>query len=237
MRWYVAVVAVLWLAAPADAQSTYVGASLVYDLARFSKVDVDNDFARVAIPPSSMDGEALGFNVKIGRALGERWGVELEFARSGKFEQRSRPFAIPALPVVIPATPLPGLPTVFPPIPIFEFELETEQRYSSVAALLWVRQEIGDRVELAYLGGVAFNRSEIEQEFRFIDTRLIQGASFLAPESETVEHGVGPVIGLEADIKVGEHAALTTGVRLHGANVSERNGWLIRPLVGLRWRF
>lgn len=232
MRWCVAVLFLLTLATPAAAQSTYVGASLVGDIARFSKVEVDDDFPRTLTPPPSIDGEALGFNVKVGRALGERWGVEVEFARSGEIESRSRSFAIPALPR-LPA--LPELP-ILPPFPNFEFEIETEQQHSSFAALVWLRQEIGDRIELAYLGGVAFNRAEIEQEVRLTDTRLIQ-LSFVAPDYTTIEHGVGPAVGLEADIKVGDHAALTAGVRVHGANVSGRNGWLIRPLIGLRWRF
>jgi hypothetical protein len=224
----VAVLSVLFLAAPADAHSTYVGASLVYDVGRFSKIDFDDDFPS-AVP--SVDGEAFGFNVKVGRALAERWGVEVEFARSGEIENRTRQFAIP-LP-----RPLPNVPSILPPFPDFEFELETEQQHTSVAALVWWRQAIGDRVELAYLGGVAFNRVEIEQDFRVSDPRLVQWASVVAPEYTTIEHGVGPAIGLEADIKVGEHAAVTAGVRVHGANVSGRNGWRIRPLIGLRWRF
>ena len=41
MRWFVAFLCVL-VAAPAAAQSTYVGAAVVGDISRFSKVDVDD---------------------------------------------------------------------------------------------------------------------------------------------------------------------------------------------------
>ena len=234
MRWCFAVFALLALAMPAAAQSTYVGASLVGDIARFSKVDVDDDVARVATSLSSMDGEALGFNVKIGRSLGERWGVEFEFARSGEIEHRQWEFATPASPRL---PTLPGLPVVLPPIPDFGFELEAEQQHTSFATLLWVRQELGDRVELAYLGGLAFSRVEVDQDLQITDDRLAQWALSILPNYTTVDHGVGPAVGLEAEIKFGDHAAATAGVRLHGTNVAGRNGWLIRPLAGLRWRF
>ena len=72
------------LATPAAAQSTYIGGSLVGDIARFGKVEPDETFLRL-LPPddSSIDGETLGFGITAGRALGEQWGVELEFVRSG----------------------------------------------------------------------------------------------------------------------------------------------------------
>jgi len=230
MRWCVAVGTVLFLAAPAAAQPTYVGASLVGDVARFSGIDVDDDRLRLAEAASSLDGEALGFNAKVGRGLGEHWGVELEFFRSGQIENSSR------LPAVI-TLPLPGLdPVIFPP-PNFEFESTTAHQHTGLAALLWLRQELGDRVEIAYLGGAAFSRAETERNLLVTDPRFVQSALSIAPNYAAVELGVGPAVGLEADIKFGDHAALTTGVRLHGTNVGGRHGWLIRPLAGLRWRF
>ena len=231
MRCCVAVLALVSMAAPAAAQSTYVGASLVADIARLSKVDYDDDFARFAGLPS-LDGEALGLSVRVGRGLGERWGVELEFARSGEIENRHRPFAIP-----VPAIPIPEVAAILPPFPNFNFEIETQQRHQSLSALLWVRQELGDRVELAYLGGVAFGRAEFEQDFGATNRDSVLFTPFVAPEYTTIEHYVAPAIGLEADIKFGDRAALTTGVRVQGASVSGRNGWLIRPNVGVRWRF
>ncbi len=230
MRSWIAVVALLALSSPAAAQSTYLGASLVGDVMRFSKAEIDDDLPRGVSEPASIDGEALGFNIRVGRSLGQRWGAEFDFARSGEIENTRRQFAIPAV-------PRPELPVILPPIPDFEFEIETEHQRTSYAALLWMRQEIGDRIELAYLGGVGFHRAETEQDFEITDTRLIQWARAIAPNYTTIEYNVGPAVGLEADIKIGEHIALTAGVRLHGANVSGRNGWLIRPLAGVRWRF
>ena len=231
MRWCVVMVALFAGVTPAGAQSTYVGASLVFDIARFSKVDSDDGFSRFAGAPT-VDGEALGLSVRVGRGLGERWGVELEFAQSGEIENRQRPFAIP-----VPAIPIPEGSAILPPFPNFDFEIETEQRHRSLSALLWLRQELGDRVEFAYLGGVAFARSEFEQDFGPTDRAVVLFTPFVAPEYTTIEYYVAPAIGLDADIKFGDHAALTTGVRVRGAFVSGRNGWLVRPNVGLRWRF
>lgn len=220
---------VLAVATPAAAQSTYVGASLVANVARFTNVDTGDGRSQITDATSSIDGESLGFNVRVGRALGERWGVEFEFARSGEIENSSSQIVSP--PIVWPEF------TGIPPIPNFGFGIEREQQHTSFGALLWVRQSIGDRLELSYLGGVTFTKTEIEQDFRVTDARLMQRATSLVPNYSVDEHGVGPAVGLEADIKVSESAAITTGVRMQGLNVSGRNGWLVRPLVGLRWRF
>ena len=219
------------VATPGAAQSTYVGASLVGEFARFGDVNVNDDDLRIASELGPwQNGETIGFDVRVGRALGERWGVELEFARGGTIEQRrtvglSR--SLGDLPVIVP----PGI-----PIPSFEFDLRSEQQHTTIGAVAWVRQDLGDRIDLAFLGGVSFSRVEAEQEIRFADSRL---AVFLPypREIETVQHGVGPVVGTEAVITLGEQAALTTGVRIHGVGSGGLEGWLVRPSVGLRWSF
>jgi opacity protein-like surface antigen len=224
MRWCVALLVWAVLASPAAAQSTYVGASLVGDLARFSKIDYDDDeFARIAGGETSADGEALGFNVKIGREIGERWGLEFEFARTGEFESRTSI----ALPAVVRET-------LDLRIPYYGFEYEAERSHTMFAALAWVRQDLGDRVELSYLGGISFNRVETEQEYT--GPRILIYPPVTVPGYETIDYGVGPSVGVEAAIKIGS-AAVTTGVRLQSAIGASRGGWMIRPNVGMRWTF
>jgi hypothetical protein len=231
----IVVLCVIGLAAasPAAAQSTYVSASLLGEFSRFGGTDVEGDFSRLSSLPvsSSRNGETIGFDVRIGRGLAERWGVEFAYARGGDHDERRsiNPFAaidLPSLP------PLPGLPTlpVLPP-PNIEVELTNEDQYSTFTTSAWVRQDLG-RVALVFSGGVAFNRVESEQTIAITDTRLAIYAPF-PQEIETVIYNVGPAVGAEAVFDVAEHAAITGGVRLHGVG----GGWLIRPSVGLRWTF
>jgi hypothetical protein len=197
----------------------------VGDLARVSGVRYDDeDLARfLGVNSTGEDGEALGFNVKLGRAITDRWGVEVEFARTGEFEHRA-PFAIPAviretldLRVSLPA-----------------FEFEAERQHTMIAALAFVRQELGERVDLSYLGGISFNRVETEQTYT--GPRILIYPPIAVPNYETIEYGVGPTVGVEAAFKFGA-AAVTTGVRLQSAIGGSRSGWLIRPNVGMRWTF
>ena len=155
--------------------------------------------------------------------------------------------------------PVPRVPPVNPILPIPEYAIEIEEQYTTIATSAWVRQELGDRVALVFSGGISFNRVESEQRTN-IDVRRLANTggniehiyssglssqvifgiptalSLYAPfptSVETIDYGVGPVVGTEAIVGVGEHAALTGGVRLHGVS----GGWLIRPSVGLRWSF
>jgi hypothetical protein len=237
MRVCVTVLVLLAIAAPAAAQSTYAGGSVIGEFARFGGVDID-DPARLSavVEPLSRSWETIGFDLRVGRALGEHWGVELSFARGGSHEQRRPLRLLPFLtsspafdPTTLPRT-LPTLPTL--PFPDFEVELSSEQQHTTFDTVLWLRQALGDRVDLVFLGGASFNRVEMEQTISIDDMRL--AISLPAPsEIETVTFGVGPVVGSEAVIDLSDHAAATTGVRLHGVS----GGWLIRPSAGLRWTF
>lgn len=233
MRWCVVLFVVAATATPAVAQSTYVGASLVADIARFSGVDYDDDDVARILGNSSIDGEALGFNVKIGRAITDRWGLEFEYARSGEFEG-SYPQILPAsttMPRVVPASWIDAV--IYP----FErFSVESERHHSSLSALAFVRQDLGHRVELSFLGGVAFNRIETEHDFD-IDLRRLAIYPPIFQDVESTEYHVGPAVGVEAAWKFSDSAALTGGVRLHGVAVTGLGGWLLRPNVGLQWRF
>ena len=222
MRWIVVVFVLVTVATPAAAQSTYVGASLVGDLARFSKIDYDSDEpARILVGQVSQDGEAIGFNVKVGRNVGERWGLEFEFARTGEFESRSS--------MAIPALRPERLDLRVPP-----FEFESERTHTMYGVLAFIRQELGDHVDLSYLAGISFNRTETEQEYT--GPRILIYPPVSVPDIETIDYTVGPAVGAEAAIKFGS-AAVTAGLRLQSVRGSGSGGWLIRPNVGMRWTF
>lgn len=218
---------VLATAAPAAAQATYVGASLIGDVARFSKFELDDDDPRGG-GQVALDGEALGFALRVGRALGERWGVEFEFARSGEIENRGRqyPIPVPLLPELLPGN-----------APISNLGLETEStlQQTTFAALAWVGHTVSDRVWMAYSGGATFNRAEVEQEFSLSGGR--GNARLAIPSIELTEFGVGAVVGAEAVVSLTDSVALSAGARLQSVTIGTRAGWLVRPAVGARVTF
>lgn len=222
MRWGVVFVMLGIVATPAAAQSTYVGASLVGDIGRFSKIVYeDPDLARIIGNRTGNDGEALGFNVKIGREIGRQWGLEFEFARTGTFESSS-PGIIRYLPERLELI-----------APVFD-AFESERSHTMFALLGFVRQELSDRVELSYLAGISFNRVDTEEEYN--GPRILIYPPLPVPDYETIFYNVGPTVGVESAFKFG-HAAVTAGIRLQTAEVTGGSGWLIRPNVGMRWSF
>ena len=225
------------VASPVAAQSTYVSASLLGEFSRYGGVDIDDDNPGVlsSVDPLSRDGETLGFDVRIGRALGERWGVELGFARGGTIEQRQSRSLLGILtsPTVPPTLPgLPTRPTLPFPIPDFEFELLYSQQHTTIDTVAWLRQELSERVDLVFAGGVSFSRVETGQGVRITDDRLAIYLPYPS-EIETTQYGTGAVVGVEGLFELSDHAAITGGVRVHGV----AGGWLIRPAAGLRWSF
>ena len=225
-------------ATPAAAQSTSIGVTVNWDLARFSRIDFDGEPSIATPIEDSLDGEALGFSVNVRRAIGDDWGVALEFSRTGEIEssttRRITPLRtggatfIPSLPGVT------QIPNLLPPIFDFDFVLRTEQQHQTVAALAWVRPEVGARFDLSYTGGITFVRSELEREYTITDPRF---ALFIAPaDLSTIDLNVGAMVGADADFELTDHTAFTAGVRLQSLR-SGRSGWLIRPAVGVRWTF
>jgi hypothetical protein len=221
MRWYLALLLLAGGATPAAAQSTYVGASLVGDIGRFSKAEFDDEeLARLIGTSSSNDGEALGVSVRLGREITERWGVELEFARTGTFESRSQGI-VRAVPERLDLT-----------VPAFEFE--SERQHTMIAVMAFARQSLGDRVQLSYGGGVSFNQVRTEEEYS--GPRILIFPPPVLPNYETTFYNVGPTVGLESAVTFGR-AAVTAGIRLQSATIASGSGWLIRPSVGMRWNF
>jgi hypothetical protein len=216
----------IFIATPLFAQNTSISASLTGDVARFSRTDTEP--APLA-DLSAIDGEAIGFTVGLGRAIGERWGVAVEIGRTGEIESRqSVEFdpRISARPALVP----PGV-----PIPDFSFVSASEVQLTTISALAWVKHDAGSRVELSYGAGVTFTRAESERDYQITDERL---AIWTFPTGlRTIEYHAAPTAGMDAAFKFTDHTALTAGVRLHGVQVQGLAGWLVRSSVGVRWSF
>lgn len=225
LRPFLASVALLCAVArphPAAAQSAYVGASFIADVVRVSGSSQDASLG---------NGEAYGGALRAGLAIGSQWGVELEFARSGEIR------TTPDVRILAEAFPPPddvfGVPAIFPAP-----DISTSRQLATVATLLWWNHELNDRVGLAFLGGVAFTRAEMELRVSYPDilppfprvplpmpTRLF--------ESTSVNYGADVSVGIEGRIGMTEHLRLVPGIRLQTA----ADGWAIRPGIGLHWQF
>ena len=95
-----------------------------------------------------------------------------------------------------------------------------------------MRQEISRRFSLAYVGGVAFGRTESELEISYLP---IRPTIIPIPPSlnESVNYDVAPMVGVEGRIRLGGHVDVVPGIRLQAIE----GGWLIRPALGLAWAF
>jgi hypothetical protein len=228
MRPLIVISMVLCCTPLASAQSTFVGGSLIGEIARFGSVETTPRPELFPRLEPAFDGEAIGFGLSLERALGERWGVALEFARPGTIE-REDSFE---LPVTI---------LIFPPVPPVEFHRRFEQRRSSVNTLAWLAQSLGDRVELAYLAGASFTRTTWKQNYGVVVPALVLPVPGLidavAPTTTTTEFSVAPVVGLDARIRVTDRLAIVPGIRFQAATIGSRSGWLLRPSAGIRWGF
>ena len=111
-------------------------------------------------------------------------------------------------------------------------------RTSTTSALLTVRQPVGGRVELVYLGGVGFSRVVREIEYGFGGIVLPVAPSIQrAYSTRTTQYAAGPVVGVEMRAGMTEHAQVVAGLRMHALGQSVVDGWMIRPNVGLTWKF
>ena len=194
------------------------------------------------------DGEAMSGALRVGTSLGDRWGVELEFARGAALE-REASFGPRPLITTGPAGSAYTFTSVsLTPTPIgapisLNFRQRIEQRHQTLATLGWIRQGISDRITLAYLGGIGFWRTSREQEFsfeRFPFPGLPGIPIILPPASQTTRtttYGVDPVVGVEAHVGLTDHVRLVPGLRLQGIGDVEGRGWLVRAGVGLGWFF
>lgn len=221
-----AISGLLGLAGPARAQNAYVGASLMGEIVRTSHTESG------VFDSAAGSGEAVGFALRVGTALGSNWGVELEYARPSVIKNRRESvYPLPALPLTAEQqaallASVGGSPTIYPPIFPIPLDLETRDRHSTVSAVVWANQTISDRAALVYLGGVAFNRFEREYGYAF-DVPVILGTS------RTIRYSAHPVVGFESWIGMTDKVTLMPGVRLLGVD----GGWSIRPGIGIGWSF
>jgi hypothetical protein len=228
------VVLVFASAHSAAAQGAYVSALLTGDIVRLDHVEGTGR-------DESGGGEAIGFALRVGTEIGTKWGVELEFARPSEIENEISPGIVPL------ATGLPQGGTVsaglgganigFPDsivFPTFSYVLRTKQRNTTLSPAIWVRQELSPKVSLVYIGGAGFRRVTSEMSVR-LEPSPLPGIPIAFPTTVTnsTEYDIGPFAGVEGRIGLTDHVQLVTGVRLHGFN----GGWLLRPSVGLGWRF
>jgi hypothetical protein len=210
----------------AAAQSAYVGGAVLADITRASGTSGITD-------GRPGNGETIGAALRVGSPLGQRWGVELEFVRSGETEWRPD------------VTILAGISGGFadfiardPSLLIYPTpEINVESRLSTLTTSVWWRQRVSDRFNLVYLGGVAFARTESETEVGYQQIALPGRGGMTLPtrfyEQESVSYDTGASVGLDGDIEMTEHLRLVPGVRM--LTVASR--WIVRPSVGLNWRF
>jgi len=221
-RTLLASVCVVALASSAAAQSPYVGGALIADVARFSGSNGDT------VPGN---GEAIGGAVRAGVPLGNQWGVDLEFTRSGEIE--TTPDVRILAQLVSPGGIPEFIPQIFPPP-----DIRNRQQLSTLATTVWRQQYISERFDLMYLGGVAFNRIERSLRIGFaipdINLPAIPRIDLPPPvfQQESVSYGAGVIVGLDARVGMTEHLRLVPGARLLTASPG---GWVVRPAVGVQW--
>ena len=130
---------------------------------------------------------------------------------------------------------VPGVPASIPPP--FESTVRIARRNTTLDAVAWVAQTITSRVDLVYLGGVAFTRAVGEHEFRAVPGRGSSASLVFPRPSRTITYSAGPLVGFEGRVRLTEHVVLIPGIRLHGIGSESGGGWLVRPSVTLGWRF
>jgi hypothetical protein len=226
----------LCMVGTAQAQSTYVGASALAEIARFGSAGFGE----------SSGAEAFGGAIRVGTGVTERWGIDLEFTRPGEIEQEnSLYYALGRVETaLVDLVPRPALTTLPGGMPIdigrigaslpFPFSSTTTERYSTLTVMPFIRQSLGSRADIVYLGGVAFVRTTRRMSFGG-GIRLLGGLSSF--EQSSVTYGSAPAVGLDVRVSMTDHVRLVPGLRLLAIDESGRTGWITRPSVGLQWTF
>ena len=217
-----AVLCLSFAASPAFGQSVYVGAAAGSDTFLRTKIDA----GQFSQPETG--GTTPVFAVRGGIALAERWGAEVEVARSLTIE-RNETVDFPNFPITLGGV----IPVRFPP-PILR--VESEEALTAVNAMAWVSYPLNGRLDLVVLAGASFQRSENEQRFSvdFSQTLFPTAMLTIQPEStRVITYGVGPLVGFEGRIRFGDHLRVVPAVRL----VDIGAGWSVRPTVGVDWVF
>ena len=224
---------VLFFSSAATAQAIYVAGALGADIRLVSGQD------STGVTTPSGGGESLSGAARLGTLFNDRFGVEFEISRAAELHDEFRPGI----------NPLASL------APIFVPEIDSRTRVTTISTTASIRQQVSDKVALAYLGGVVFHRTDSRIDYRpgrgilpaggvgafdrftygFVGSEAIFPVGLALPSFnvETVQYGVGPVVGIEAHIGYGDHLSIIPGFRMHGLP----NAWLLRPAVAVSWTF
>jgi hypothetical protein len=214
-----------------SAQSPYVAGTIGADVSRVSHTD-----SSLYSSPSN-DTEVVSGSLRVGTSLGEAWGVELEFVRSGRSHQSQIPIFSPlaggvnigSVTSILSggASPV-GIPISSP----VNFQTDVRSSHSDLDAVLWARQRLGGSIDMVYLGGLVFSRERLEvtQTFPTAIRALLPSGGF---RTTLIDYGTRPLVGVESRIRMTSHMRLMPGLRLQGLG----DGWLLRPYVGLGWFF
>src|SRR5882672_7477748 len=132
----------IFLPPPALAQSPYVAGAIGADVSRSSHGD--SSF----YPSPSNGAEVLSGALRVGTSINRLWGVELEYARSGRSSEETpifNPLAQAGSTSLNLVQLLPGVAQsiTFP----FEYRSEIRRRHTSMNAVAWARQPVGGAVD------------------------------------------------------------------------------------------
>ena len=215
----------------AQAQSTYVGASVLAEVTRFGSNGLSD----------SAGGEAFGGAIRVGTGITDRWGIDLEFTRPGEIEE-ANPFAYLAggfesmlleitRGLAIPGAGMPRGSGAISALPV-PFTATTARRYSTFTVMPYVRQTLGSRADVLYLGGIAFVRTTSRMDFT-------GGLRFISLPADTtwVNYSAAPAVGVDVRARMTDNVKLVPGVRMLAIDDAGRTGWVIRPSIGLQWAF
>ena len=231
----VTAVCVFW-AGSAPAQGIYLGGAIGAEVVRTSSTKSGGTTY------DSGSGEAFAGAIRVGTFITSRVGVELEYFRPGEIEGDLGGVIYPAAfdsPSFASWASVVGNTGMLPELIMPSIIGQTIRvRTSTTSALLVARQPLGGRMELAYLGGVGFSRVVRETEFGFPRGILPLDLSLpRAYSTRTTQYAAGPVVGVEVRAGMTEQTQVVAGLRVHALGQSVVDGWMVRPSIGLAWKF
>jgi hypothetical protein len=223
------------LASSAWAQGVYVGGAIAAEVVRTTSTKSGGTTY------DSGSGEAFGGAIRVGTFITERVGVELEYFRPGEIDSDGGAIVYPddllSGNVSYSFNAVQSSSVIGASLPYFSQTMRV--RTSTTSALLTARQPLGGRAELVYLGGVGFSRVVRESEYGFGLPRIAAPVDAIFPRfsERTTQYAVGPVVGVEVRAGMTDHAQLVAGLRVHAVGQAVVDGWMLRPSVGLSWKF
>ena len=227
------VVASLLCAGSAWAQSAYVGGAVAAEVVRTTSTK------NGGTTYDGGNGEALAGAIRVGTFLTEHVGVELEYFRPGKIDSNADgPIYLAESLGGYTTGSLYSFSSTGPADLVYPIASQSMRvRTSTTSALLTARQPLGGRVELVYLGGVGFSRVVREIEYGFPRILAPIAPIPISYSTRTTQYAAGPVVGMDVRVGMTEHAQLVGSLRVHTLGQSVVDGWMIRPSIGLAWKF